>query len=320
MQGNSSSDPESVSKLLVALPNGHRLSVVIAGPQRQADVPITIIIPGVACSMTEWAGVQRLLSPNTSVLLYERSGLGASDESEASPTASDIACELDVLLQTLAIAPPYVLVCHSYGGIIAREFVDLRQRTGGDDVVGMVCVDANQEDSIRLWPDSDLSDLAKGLDWYTAIGLEEENVLSEAEWQAVRDEQRSEKHQRTTQKEMEHYVASCKKLGAKKQLERRPPLLGNYPVSVIRGHPERDLRRVLQIAETVGNGTEEQRRQFGERLDLYPTIHESIQKEILKLSLRHRFLDVPECGHFIHLMKPEIVVEEVRWVLQLQRN
>ncbi|KAJ5345869.1 hypothetical protein N7452_003873 [Penicillium brevicompactum] len=310
---------QALAPSLATLPDGRTLSFTFAGPSRHDRDPITIILPGVGCSITEWVGVQKLLGQSSPILLYERSGFGQSDESTDSPTALDIAFELHMLLRTLAIDPPYVLVCHSYGGIIGREFVELRQRAGGkDDVTGMVCVDANQEDSLRLWPDPDIEPLAKGLDWYTAIGLADEKAMSDEEWKAVTEGQKTAKHQRGTQKEMEQYVPSLKTLAEKRQLERDPPLLRDYPVSVMRGHPERDLRRVLRIATEIGNGSEEQRRQFAKKLESYPALQESIQKENLKLSWRHRFVDQPECGHFIHVVKPEAVVEEVNWVLQNQ--
>lgn len=313
-----SPDQAPVSSL-ETLPDGRRLFVTLAGPSRDDGIPITIVLPGVGCSITEWVGVQKLLEQSSPILLYERSGFGLSDEPKDPPTASDIANELHMLLQKLSITPPYVLVCHSYGGIIGREFVELRQRAGGnDDVTGMICVDANQEDSLRLWPDPDIAPIAQGLDWYTAIGLADEKFMSEDEWKAVTNGQKSAKHQRTTQKEMEQYVPSFKTLAAKRQLERDPPLLHDHPVSVIRGHPERDLRRVLRIATNIGNGSEEQRRQFSTKLEAYPAIQESIQREILKLSRRNKFVDQPECGHFIHVVKPEAVVEEINWVLENQ--
>ncbi|CAI7663171.1 unnamed protein product [Penicillium bialowiezense] len=295
MSSTVSLDQAPVSSL-ETLPDGRRLFVTLAGPSRDDGIPITIVLPGVGCSITEWVGVQNLLEKSSPILLYERSGFGLSDEPKDPPTASDIANELHMLLQKLSIAPPYVLVCHSYGGIIGREFVELRQRAGGnDDVTGMICVDANQEDSLRLWPDPDIAPIAQGLDWYTAIGLADEKAMSEDEWKAVADGQKT-----------------------KRQLERDPPLLHDHPVSVIRGHPERDLRRVLHIATNIGNGSEEQRRQFATKLEAYPAIQESIQREILKLSRRNKFVDQPECGHFIHVVKPEAVVEEINWVLENQ--
>lgn len=302
---------------VVPLQSGNRLFVSVYGPDRVPGTPVVIFIPGVTCSITEWVVVRRHLQPTIRTLLYERSGMGESDESPEPATASNMALELDILLRTLGIAPPYVIVCHSYGGIISREFVELRQRDNhGEDVVGMVFVDANQEKSTALWPDSNLEALGQGLDWYTAVGLSKARVLTDTEWRAVLDEQASEKHQRTAKREMEHYVESCAMLGAKHQFDRDPPLLNGCPVSVLKGHPELDLRKSFEAGVLAGNGTPEQRRHFSEKLGAYPAIHRKFQREILRLSRNHRFVDVEGHGHFIHMTAPEAVVEEVTWVLQ----
>ncbi|KAJ5085785.1 hypothetical protein N7532_010556 [Penicillium argentinense] len=302
---------------LVPLQPGHRLFVSVYGPDRVPGTPIVIFIPGVACSITEWVVVRRLLQPAIRTLLYERSGMGPSDESPEPTTASSMALELDTLLRTLGIAPPYVIVCHSYGGIISREFIELRERDKRvEDVVGMVLVDANQEESTALWPDSNLEALGQGLDWYTVVGLSKARVLTDTEWRAFLDEQASEKHQRTAKREMEHYVDSCAALGAKHQLDRDPPLLNRSPVSVLKGHPELDLRKAFEAGVLAGNGTPEQRRHFSEKLAAYPATHRKFQREILGLSRNHRFVDVEGHGHFIHMTAPDAVVEEVKWVLQ----
>jgi pimeloyl-ACP methyl ester carboxylesterase len=279
--------------------------------------PIVIFIPGVTCSITEWVVVRRLLQPDVRTLLYERSGMGASDELLEPPTASDMALELDTLLKVLAIAPPYVIVCHSYGGIISREFFELNLKDKRvEDVVGMVMVDANQEGSTVLWPDSNLEAIGQGLDWSTVTGLSKARVLTDTEWQAFLDEQASEKHQRVAKMEMEHYIDSCAALRAKHQFDRDPPLFNMYPLSVLKGHPELDLRKAFEAGVLAGNGTPEQRRQFSEKLTAYPVINEKLQRENLGLSRNHRFVDVEGHGHFIHITAPEAVVEEVKWVLQ----
>ncbi|KAJ5989403.1 hypothetical protein N7481_004613 [Penicillium waksmanii] len=295
------------SQGLVPLQPEHQLFVSVYGPDRVPGTPIVIFIPGVTCSITEWVVVRRLLQPDVRTLLYERSGMGASDESLEPPTASDMALELDTLLKALAIAPPYVIVCHSYGGIISREFFELTHKDKRvEDVVGMVMVDANQEGSTTLWPDSNLEAIGQGLDWNTVTGLSKARVLTNTEWQAFLDEQASEKHQRTAKKEMVHYIDSCATLRAKCQ----------YPLSVLKGHPELDLRKAFEAGVLAGNGTLEQRRQFSEKLAAYPVINEKLQRENLDLSKNHRFVDVEGHGHFIHITAPETVVNEVKWVLQ----
>ncbi|KAJ5151724.1 hypothetical protein N7492_010019 [Penicillium capsulatum] len=301
---------------LVALPAGHRLYVSISGPERGHGSPIVIIVPGVTCSITEWAAVRRLLEPTVRVLAYERAGLGASDESTEPPTATHMAEELDTLLQALHVAPPYIFVCHSYGGIITREFLELKHSTKSEDVVGVVFVDANQEKSIALWPDSNLDAMTKDLDNFTGIGLDQDHVLTENEWQAVLAERRSEKHQRTGQREMEHYIAGCEALGVKQQFWRCPPLLKDFPICVLSAHPDVDCRRMFELALKLGNGTVEQRWQYAEKLAISPAIHEKFQREILELSTKHRFVDVEGCGHYVHMLVPEAIVDAVKWVLQ----
>ena len=54
-------------------------------------------------------------------------------------TASVVAQDLSDLLDAAKVGGPFVAVCHSYGGLLAREFVALRR----SDVVGMVLVEAN---------------------------------------------------------------------------------------------------------------------------------------------------------------------------------
>lgn len=48
----------------------------------------------------------------------ERSGFGLSGVSSSLPTAAQAAAELDSLLHRAGILAPYIIVAHSYGGII----------------------------------------------------------------------------------------------------------------------------------------------------------------------------------------------------------
>lgn len=74
------------------------------------------------------------------MLLYERTGYG---QSEACPTAEPdsltIVDELSRLLAAAALPPPYLVVGHSWGGILSREFLAAR---GPELICGMVLVDA----------------------------------------------------------------------------------------------------------------------------------------------------------------------------------
>jgi len=57
--------------------------------------------------------------------------------------ASDFVADLSALLAAVGMRPPYVLVGHSFGGLAVRLFASTLP---SDDVVGLVLVDAAQEE------------------------------------------------------------------------------------------------------------------------------------------------------------------------------
>jgi pimeloyl-ACP methyl ester carboxylesterase len=62
-------------------------------------------------------------------------------------TRATQARELHTLLKVIGVRPPYVLVGHSYGGMITREFAGLYPH----QVAGMVLVDASSEPEVAVY-------------------------------------------------------------------------------------------------------------------------------------------------------------------------
>ena len=58
----------------------------------------------------------------TTACAYDRAGFGWSDAGPMPRTAARIAAELHELLTVARIAPPYVLVGHSFGGLSIRAY------------------------------------------------------------------------------------------------------------------------------------------------------------------------------------------------------
>jgi pimeloyl-ACP methyl ester carboxylesterase len=88
---------------------------------------------------------------DTRVCTYDRAGTGMSDprpKQAGTPTAALQAEELHRLLEGAQIEPPYVLVPHSYGGLITRVFAD-RYR---EEMAGFVFEDVSTAWEIDLWP------------------------------------------------------------------------------------------------------------------------------------------------------------------------
>jgi pimeloyl-ACP methyl ester carboxylesterase len=90
------------------------------------------------------------LARRTRVCTYDRAGDGLSDARPASVhplTGATQAQELHILLRMIHVGPPYVLVGHSYGGMITREFAALYP----GQVAGMVLLDASSEPEVAVY-------------------------------------------------------------------------------------------------------------------------------------------------------------------------
>jgi len=122
---------------------GRFLHVLEAG----AASPAVVIVPAVGGNVLDWLVFQRELATDMRVCVYDRAGFGWSDPApRGQRTFDDMADELRQALADTRIGPPYLLVGHSIGGIIARRFA-VRYR---GDVAGIVLIDSSHEDQARL--------------------------------------------------------------------------------------------------------------------------------------------------------------------------
>jgi pimeloyl-ACP methyl ester carboxylesterase len=118
---------------------GFRLHIVALGT-RAAVVVFDAALGG---SSISWTFVQPPVSEFARAVAYDRAGFGWSDAGPLPRTAGRAADELHVLLARAGEPPPYILVGHSFGGLVMRIFA-ARYR---HDVAGLVLVDpAHPED------------------------------------------------------------------------------------------------------------------------------------------------------------------------------
>lgn len=100
--------------------------------------PTVLLVSGAMSYSLDWSLVQPTVANAARVCSYDRAGLGWSEPSPAPRTVSRLADELGVLVAASAEEEPFVLVGHSYGGIIARLFTSRHLA----QVSGLVLVDA----------------------------------------------------------------------------------------------------------------------------------------------------------------------------------
>src|SRR6185312_2306954 len=113
--------------------------------QRGSGGPSVIFESGIAATSQNWAQMQDAVSNFAHTVAYDRGGLGWSSPNTTERTPSNIVAELRLLLQQAGVAPPYVLVGHSFGGLIVRHFA----AAFPDEVAGVVLVDPMRPED---WP------------------------------------------------------------------------------------------------------------------------------------------------------------------------
>ena len=134
-----------------------------------AGAPTVILESGLGSNFLTWAAVQPEVAAFTRVCSYDRAGMGWSDRGPRPRTVGRMADELSVLLENAALDAPYVLVGHSLGGLIVRQFAFAHP----DHVSGLVLVDPSHEDQLmRLPPNPWFLDVAvRGLTTLAPFGL-----------------------------------------------------------------------------------------------------------------------------------------------------
>ena len=98
-------------------------------------------------------------------------------------------------------------------------------------------------------------------------------------------------------------------------------ILGNKPLSVLRGEAafeQKPRKQELEKGEvaSIGESPREQTEAHQKMLAAMKNMDEDLKREQLKLSRNSKFRNVPQCGHNLHTVRPDIVAEEIRWVLE----
>lgn len=117
------------------------LHAIVTG-EHKTDNPTVILESGMGGCSLDWSLVQPELSKHTTVISYDRAGFGWSTETMEQPTCKHYVDDLRLLLHEMNLKPPYILVGHSYGGMMMRLFASEYP----EEVVGLILVDSVHED------------------------------------------------------------------------------------------------------------------------------------------------------------------------------
>ena len=129
---------------LVSIGKGHQLYLLEQG----SGGPTVLFEAGIGATNLNWRHIQKTVSRFTGTASYDRGGLGFSSRCRTARTPGNIAAELHDMLKQAGIKPPYILVGHSFGGLVMRRFALLYP----EEVSGVVLVDPMR---CEEWPPLD---------------------------------------------------------------------------------------------------------------------------------------------------------------------
>ena len=301
---------------------GYRLHLNCTG----AGGPAVVLIAGAGDFSFDWSLVQPRAARFARVCSYDRAGLAWSDLGPTPRTMRQDAHELHTLLAKAGVRPPYVLVGHSVGGLIARVYAERYPR----EVAGVVLVDSTTEDTTLNYQGRlvRVRDSAKGTpvpDVQTLAGsppkppTEEDLKQAELNRQVFGPPKISPPFDRLPRaaQDLRLWARSNPKLSAAAEdfwaeelrelheaRERDPRQLGRLPLVVLVGGRVEKAPPGIP-AEEWRRLSEEKRRQ---------------KESLVGLSAAATLRVAARSGHHVQLEEPALVVEAVRHVLQSARR
>lgn len=281
----------------------HRLHIYCTGT-RLKDTPTVILLHGLGSSFIDWALVQPEIARHGRVCSYDRAGAVWSDPGPLPRGPLRVAEELHTLLRRSGESGPYLLVGHSWGGLIARVYTSQYR----SEVAGMVLVDGTHEDAY----------------WEINGHIVVPRLLSDSDWDAIKPPGELPSPRRTPVGPLRY------------PFDRLPPdaqelrqWARSLPRSeeVIAGGDVRDIRAdLIEVYEITRKGQHDIH-PLGNMplvvISAKPTLQGPIppakrefntqmQIELSRLSHAGKFILAPTEHHFIHLAAPEVVISAIR--------
>jgi pimeloyl-ACP methyl ester carboxylesterase len=274
--------------------------------------PPVILEPALGGFALQYGRIQQQVAGFTRVLAYDRAGQGWSDPPTTPRTPQNMAAELFALLDRLDLPAPYLLVGHSFGGLLARCYAGLRPEA----VAGLVLIDSSDVRQYESMPDMDknlrqaafgvrlmrLADrvgLARGLAKLSMASMAKS--LSPADRQAFLEVIRRPGHQQAA---LDEFAQHRLYFGPQSQVPAPP---ANLPLVVITAGASLDPRQRMG-------------KQTGAQIN---ASHLAWQAELAGSSPRGRHIIVPGASHLSLLTNPEhvaVVVAAIRDVVEQARG
>ena len=276
------------------------------------DGPTVVLESGLGAEAAlSWVLVRPQVAKFARVCSYDRAGYGWSDASPRPRTAGVMVEELRSLLTAAEVPPPYVLVAHSFGGLVSRLYA----ATHPEEIAGLVLVDSAHEDQMERFPQEVVAtvDLQKMLKMMSALGRVYSTGIPALFYKRLPlQAPLPEPAARTARallarggRGMATLVAEQRALEESQDQVRAASGLGELPLVVLSHGRPAPLPRDPAITPEV------ERR--------YEEVWQELQAELAALTPKGELVVAAESGHAIQLDQPDLVVDAIRRVVEAAR-
>jgi pimeloyl-ACP methyl ester carboxylesterase len=283
---------------------GYRLHLACQGK----GSPTVVMEAAIGETGLLWSLVQPAVAQTTQACVYDRAGLGWSDPSPSPRTAAVMVEELHTLLATAEVPGPYVLVGHSFGGLLVR----LHATRYPQEVAGLVLVDSAHEDQYRRAP-SEIRELLPQVEEQARQQFEGLKVLIESGSldagmlpvppglpASAADTFRA--LVAASPKHVDSFIAEQQAVEAI-HAELRVTSLGDLPLVVLsHGQPMAMPGLSDEVNQT------------------YEQLWQELQAELAGLSSQGRLIVAEGSGHYIQLERPQLVIDAIAEVVTAART
>ena len=247
----------------------------------EGEAEVTVLFePGLGGSALEWTPVVDTIKEKVRACLYDRAGYAWSDPGSNPRHVVKLAQEARQLFAKLQADSKFILVGHSYGGLIMRQLAS----TMPDNIVGMILVDASHEDQFsRLAGESDVSMLPTSEHFVVAAPELPSGLRSDIR-RKILAFSRMRKTYAALHAEIASFRDSCNYIKQNRKTF-------DFPVIII-------SRGLDPYAEDSASGNKNR-------------IWHELQSDFLTLSADAEQVIAENSGHHIHIDEPELIVHAI---------
>lgn len=284
--------------------DGHLMHLYCVG----SGTPTVIIEDGNSSASIYWNDLQSILANTTRVCRYDRPGLGYSEFAPHPTNKESASAELYSLLKKAGIDENLLLLGWSTGGVFVREYYDKFPA----NVIGMILVDSSHEQQLNRMPkfyetnsSADKSEIYQYLEYYLGVV----RARGDAEKYFTNPHFNDETNARITalynqSHTFQAFINESDVFNVDFGSDIEPRNLDNLPLIVI----SQGRKPNIENADSP-----EQLKEF---LSEEYKVWQGLQKELANLSTNSKHVIAENSRHMIHIDQPEIIVDEVKLLIE----